>query len=206
MTGRGIRVLRGALTAAVSILVAALAHSAGGGTAPGLVGVALAAAFAVPACMVLAGRTLSTWRTAVAVAVSQGAFHLLFSVGAASATSVHGAGVHHGMAMRAVITPAADAGAASSMAGMHDGPGMWSAHVLAGIVTLVAVRYGEQAFWDLVRLARHGLAAIRLLLPVPPMPHLRRPLPRLATVERTDLRDLGLRLAATPHRGPPVLV
>ncbi len=164
MGTRGVRVARGVATSGVAILVAAVSHMAGGGEAPGIVGVVIAAAFALPVSTFLAGRTISVMRLAIAVAFSQGAFHLLFSVGAATTASTRMVGGHHGMGGHVLTTVAGSAesaaGGAAAMAGMHHGPGMWAAHVLAAAVTCVALRFGERAFWDLVALARTAIVVV----------------------------------------------
>lgn len=44
--------------------------------------VAFAAVLAAPLCTALAGRALSLWRTAAAVAIAQGLFHVLYGLAA----------------------------------------------------------------------------------------------------------------------------
>jgi hypothetical protein len=97
MAGRGTRVVRGTATAAFAILVAMLSHMAGGGSTPGVVGLALAAALAVPACILLTGRTVSTMRLSLAVASSQAVLHLLFSIGSPTSTTLQVVDGHHAM-------------------------------------------------------------------------------------------------------------
>src|ERR1700689_2492418 len=90
MSTRVARVVRGLLIAAVSLLVAAAAHLSGGGQI-GEVGFVLAAIFSVFVSIGLAGRSISRLRIAVSVVLSQGAFPLLFGIGAGyrpSATAV----------------------------------------------------------------------------------------------------------------------
>jgi hypothetical protein len=203
MASRGARVARGALTAAASLLVAALAHLAGGGAVPGLVGIVLAAAFAVPASALLAGRTVSTVRLGASVLISQAAFHGLLSLGAASSATVRMAGGHHSPGAHAVLAGGADAATAAAH-GMHGGGAMWAAHGAAAALTLIALRHGEQALWDLVALARTGLRVV-LLLAVALAPHPDQPRHRVAVAARVVPRDVGVILAAAPRRGPPRL-
>lgn len=66
MTTRWARFTRGWLGAVFSTFVAALSHTAGGGSGPGLLPVALCLAFAVIVCIGLAGRSLSLWRPRLA--------------------------------------------------------------------------------------------------------------------------------------------
>jgi hypothetical protein len=204
MAGRGTRVVRGTVTAAFAILVATLSHLAGGGHAPGVVGLILAAALAVPTCVLLAGRTVSAVRLAVAVACSQAVMHLLFSVGTPTSTTVQVVGGHHGHGGQLMTTGPGTAETAG-MAGMHMGSSMWVAHALAAVVTIVALRYGERAFWDLLALARTSVAiAFRAVaLVIAPRVELRH---RIARVVRIEIRDLGVCVAASPHRGPPAAV
>ncbi|MFT7764486.1 hypothetical protein [Clavibacter tessellarius] len=201
MAGRGTRVARGAVTAAFAILVSMLSHVAGGGPVPGAVGLVVAAALAVPTCVLLAGRSVSTARLAVAVACSQAVLHLLFSVGAPTTTTMQVVGGHHGKGGHLVSTGPAAAGAAD-MGGMHHGSAMWVAHLLAAVLTIVALRSGERAFWDLVALARTSLRALVLVaaLDVVPRAEVRH---RVARAMRPGIRDLGVCVAASPHRGPP---
>ncbi|MDA3804151.1 MULTISPECIES: hypothetical protein [Clavibacter] len=201
MAGRGTRVARGAVTAAFAILVSMLSHLAGGGPIPGAVGLVVAAALALPTCVLLAGRTVSTARLAVAVACSQAVLHLLFTVGAPTTTTLQVVGGHHGMGGHVVSAGGAAAGA-GDMGGMHHGSAMWVAHLLAAVLTIVALRSGERAFWDLVALARTSLRALILVaaLDVVPRAEVRH---RVARAMRPEIRDLGVCVAASPHRGPP---
>jgi len=195
------RVLRGTVTAVFAILVAMLSHMAGGGHAPGAVGLVLAAALAVPTCILLAGRAVSAVRLSVAVACSQAVMHLLFSVGSPTATTMRVVGGHHGHGGQLITTGSAAPGMAD-MAGMHAGSSMWVAHALAAVVTIVALRFGERAFWDLLALARTSLAVVFrvVALVMVPRVELRH---RVARVVRSKIRELGVCVAAFPHRGPP---
>ncbi|KDP91386.1 MULTISPECIES: hypothetical protein [Clavibacter] len=202
MGTRGVRVARGVVTSGVAILVAAVSHMAGGGEAPGVVGVVIAAAFALPVSTFLAGRTISVLRLAIAVAFSQGAFHLLFSVGAATTASTRMVGGHHGMGGSVLTTVAGGGTETAAMAGMHHGPGMWAAHVLAAAVTCVALRFGERAFWDLVALARTALVVVlhAVALLASPAGELRH---RVPAAWHPGLPDTGVALSSMPRRGPP---
>jgi len=203
MAGRGTRVARGAVTAAFAILVSMLSHVAGGGPVPGAVGLVVAAALALPTCVLLAGRSVSTARLAVAVVCSQAVLHLLFSVGAPTSTTMRVVGGHHGVGGHLVSTGADAAGSGSAdMGAMHHGSSMWIAHLLAAVLTIVALRSGERAFWDLVALARTSLRALILVaaLDLVPRAEVRH---RVARAMRPGIRDLGVCVAALPDRGPP---
>ncbi|OII22442.1 hypothetical protein [Frigoribacterium sp. MCBA15_019] len=198
---RAERFARGWLTAGASTLVAAFSHVAGGGMQPGVLGVVLALAVAVPVSIALAGVHLSTVRLAVAVALSQVAFHLLFSLGAEGGGGASATGGHHSAL---VISTAADGSVSGAVAGamVMGGPAMWLAHALAAVITIVALRRGEGAAWALVRLAVRGLAVARLLTAGhrPEVPVVRRP----QTPTDVRPRPPGRRhLTARPRRGPP---
>jgi hypothetical protein len=82
MGTRWTRVARGLAAAAIATFVAAFSHAAAGGGAPGGVGLALAAAFAVMVCVLFTRRSPSLPLLSASVVLSQLAFHLLFAVGA----------------------------------------------------------------------------------------------------------------------------
>lgn len=200
---RAERFARGWLTAAVSTLVAAFSHVAGGGMHPGVLGVTLALAVAVPVSIALAGVRLSAVRLAVAVALSQIAFHLLFSLGASGDGGASASGGHHSALVVSTGVEAAAAGDVGPVMVMG-GPAMWLAHALAAVVTVVALLRGEGAARGLVRLAVRGLTVARLLVAGhEPVAFARRP-------HRADvvlLRPPGQRhLTARPRRGPPCTV
>jgi len=201
MGSRWARVCRGMLASTTAIFVAALFHVAGGGAAPGPVALALSLAFATLASIALTARRLSLWRLIAAVGLSQFLFHALFSLGEGSARFTAPGGMGHLHAgMRLVMTsgmmPTAHASDLS--------PSMWLTHASAVLVTVLALRFGEQSFWGLFRTARVRVAraADRLVaLPVP----VRSAVVPVATAEPARLRDLGLPLARLRHRGPPAL-
>jgi len=196
---RAERFARGWLTAVASTLVAAFSHVAGGGMQPGALGVVLALAVAVPVCVALASVHLSTVRLVLAVGLSQAAFHLLFSLGASGGLGgVSASGGHHSSL---VLTAATDAGVASST--MHmGGSAMWVAHAVAALVTIVALRRGEQTVWAIARLAVRRLGLARLLTSGhrPEVPATRRPAPRSIVRSHPPGRR---HLTARPRRGPP---
>ncbi|QOD42661.1 hypothetical protein [Clavibacter zhangzhiyongii] len=127
--------------------------------------------------------------------------HLLFSVGTPAAMTVQVLGGHHGHGGHLITTGSAAPGMAD-MAGMHTGSSMWVAHALAAVVTIVALRFGERAFWDLLALARTSLAVVFrvVALVIVPRVELRHRVPR---VLRSEMRELGVCVDTSPHRGPP---
>lgn len=182
MQSRWARVARGTAAAVVATLVAALSHTLSGGSGSWF-GVGVSLALAITVCTLLTGRTLSLWRLSVGIGVSQFLFHALFSD---LGTPVL---VEHSMSSMHVTVPHA-----------HAAPSMWLAHAIAAVITIVAVRFGEQAFWGVGRTARLFLA--RLLIVVAPV--LSAPRPRLAITRRFVPCDLDLLLSPMRHRGPPV--
>jgi len=198
MTTRWARFARGWLAALFSTTVAAASHTLAGGSSPSAVSLVVALAFAGVACIALTGTTLSLARLTASVALSQLAFHTLFStIGTSTgAPAVAGGAAHdHSVA----LTIAGDGGAVAH----HSDGWMWVGHAAAAVLTIVALRYGEGAFW---RLASIALLFVRTLFArVPVVLPLRRPVrrarvvghlfvPRICAVLRTSL---GL-------RGPPV--
>jgi hypothetical protein len=137
-------------------------------------------------CTALSGRALSWWRLAASVAVSQVLFHALFSgPGAPAVTSGHG---HDASALP---MPAMDA---------HDDR-MILAHVIAGIITLLALRFGERAFWSVTDSAR--LVVARVLLAVAPVAAA--PARVILPAVRTALAPRPIHVPSTHrHRGPPL--
>lgn len=195
MKTRWARFARGWLTAVVAVLVAALSHLAAGGNAPAPVSIALALAFAGMLSVALAGKNLSLVKLSISVGFSQLLFHLLFGLGG-TAGSMTVAG-HHGSATVIV-------GAASASPSMHDSGWMWLAHTLAAVVTIVALRRGERAFWALVELARTALVAVFIALGIV------LPTPGGAARVRAALHrvfvptNLAVLLSPMRRRGPPV--
>ena len=78
------RLARGWAGALAMTALAALFHTAAepGHGFPEVGVVAFAAVLAAPLCTALAGRALSLWRTAAAVAIAQGLFHVLYGLAA----------------------------------------------------------------------------------------------------------------------------
>ena len=203
MHTRWARFARGWIVAAFSTFVAALSHTLGGGAVPGLLAVVVSLAFAGMVCVTLAGRTLSFWRGAASVLISQIIFHGLFSLGAPGgalgADALAASGTHQHAALPGLIDPMALSATAHVS---HDGAAMWFAHCVAAIVTILALRYAERAFWSLVENVRLGIrtlfAPAQLEVPVDAPQRIGHEAPVFTP------RDLVLVLSAMRHRGPPV--
>jgi hypothetical protein len=216
MHSRPARVARGLVAASVSTFAAALSHAAAGSQAPSLVAVALCLVVASFACIALAGRRLTPWRTAAAVLLSQAVYHALFTAIPAvsgSAESVFGmSGAHvHGQAHAAASLPSVSSSAADTAMGMsaagshahaagHSDALMWAAHGLAALVTVAVVLHGERVFWGLFDTLR--LTFLTLFRPVAAAST---PLSvSVPAVVRRILAPVAPPfLSSVKHRGPP---
>ncbi|WP_104136237.1 MULTISPECIES: hypothetical protein [unclassified Cryobacterium] len=202
MHTRWARFARGWIVAVFSTFVAALSHTLGGGLAPGLLAVVVSLAFTGMVCVALAGRTLSFWRGAASVLISQVVFHGLFSLGAPNgalgADALAASGTHQHAALPGLIDPTILGASAHDL---HDGGAMGFAHVGAAIVTILALRFAERAFWGLVENVRLGIrtlfAPAQLAVPVVAPQRIGNVAPVVAP------RYLLLVLSAMRHRGPP---
>ena len=195
---RGARATRGAAVAAFATFVASLAHTLGGGAAPGPVAVLVALALSAPLAMLLAGARARLARTAISALVAQAALHVCYALGGAPAigAGAGAAGPHagHGTVVHldAVLAgPVVDHGHAL----------MPIAHVLAAATTVVALALGDDVF---DALHRSVLMFVRRLTtmaaPIVVVPFRIEPVvdrPRLVSAQR---------LAALGSRGPPLAV
>lgn len=191
MTSRGARTLRGLAAGAVATLVAAAAHGLGGGGFPGVAGLALALAFSVIVSIALSGRRWPVVRLSASIALSQLAFHVVFSTLGGAGEVITGAG-HHGVVRVESAAQAVE----------HASPLMIAAHVVAAALTVLAVVRGEHALHALRDVTRMLLSAI--LSPtsptdITPVERPRRSAAGSLLVPLTA-RDL---VAACGLRGPP---
>ncbi|MDJ0378991.1 hypothetical protein [Cryobacterium sp. PH31-L1] len=202
MHTRWARFAHGWIVAAFSTFVAALSHTLGGGSVPSLLAVVVSLTFAGMVCVALAGRTLSFWRGAASVLISQVIFHGLFSLGAAGgalgAEAIAASGTHQHSALPGLIGPIVPS---TSVHLGHTDTAMWLAHVGAAIVTIMALRYAERAFWGLVDNVRLGIRPLyesaKLAVPVAAPRRIGHDAPVFTP------RDLILVLSPMRHRGPP---
>lgn len=202
------RLARGVAGAAVMTVLAAASHSAvAGGPLPPVAMMAFAAVLAAPVTTALAGRTLSPWRTLLAVLAAQGIFHALYAV-AGGAHTVH---VTAGVDPAHVGHLAANSGPAlavsANAAAVHGhGAGMLAAHAAAALLTAAVLRHGERVLAAAAGQALAAVPVLRLLAflltgPAVPARPLRLPALRV-------LHPVGpLLVLGTPgRRGPPALV
>lgn len=188
MTPRAARLLRGTLLGSVATLLAALSHTWAGGVVPDPLALALGAVFASAVGTAAVGRRGSLLRTAVAVAIGQLAFHLVFSLLAGGASVVVHAG-HHASVAAIVADP--------SSAVARGGAAMWAAHLAAGVLTVLYLRHLERRVWMLLaRLGWRVLAALGIRVPA-----LAAATIAVATAPR--IRPAAPLRGAIARRGPP---
>ncbi|MGI5468384.1 hypothetical protein [Streptomyces sp. CA-132043] len=226
------RAVRAALFAAVCVTLAAAGHAvmSGHGIPPGALGAALAVVGA--AAWLAAGRQRGLPAITGGVLTVQAALHLAFAAaqgsgvgapmtcgmsgtaGTHGATGTHGAPGMHGMTgphdmagMHAGHDMAGMSGGGAAMGAGHDmtgmSAGMTAAHLLAALLCALWLRYGEAAFFQLLRcVAAPAFRALRLLVVIcrGPAPERRTRVPA-----RTRPRVPRWELIAdtVSRRGPP---
>lgn len=205
MKHSGQRLLRGWLGALVMTSLAAASHATAGGELPPLPILLLVLAVSGALCTALAGGGLSLWRTAIAVLLSQGIYHVAFGLCGAASDVPHlladaGPG-HHAVHRGFAIDPAAGltVGAAGAAGTAHAQAMPW-AHLLAACITVAMLRKGGVAFQALFHVVclAHPVAIFRAR-PAAPVAR-----PRLfTTVQVFGLSDLGVPLRSLRRRGPP---
>jgi hypothetical protein len=165
VTTRWARFARGWLAALFSTLVAAGSHTVAGGHSPGVLALLVALAFAGVTCVALTGKAMSLPRLSAAVALSQLAFHTVFSSIAAGGQSAAGHTAAAAQHVHAAATPLVVGDVAS--AGHHTDGWMWLGHAVAAVLTIVALRHGEGAFWRLRSIALLFVRTVFAVVPVP---------------------------------------
>ena len=168
MTTRWARFARGWLAALFSTLVAAGSHTLAGGQSPSHVSLVLALAFGGITCVALTGKTISPLRLTAAVTLSQLAFHSMFStIGTPTAlVPSDGAGVHQHGASAHLLPGATPVG---EQAMHHQDAWMWLGHAVAAAITIVALRYGEAAFWRMRGIAMLLVRTVLAIVPAVPL-------------------------------------
>ncbi|WP_162621793.1 hypothetical protein [Microbacterium suaedae] len=187
MTRRQRLAARGASASAVATLLAAVSHTLGGGAAPAPTIVLGMLVLLIGPAALLMGSHPRLPRIAATTAAAQAAFHGVFAMlGAPHAGSVVDGGHRHGVPISVAPTTA----------GSDDAP-MLAAHVVAALVTIAILGYGERAI-------RHGTswvrAAARALVPDGSFPTV----PRVLALPAPRIRRLTRVVAANGVRGPPL--
>jgi hypothetical protein len=196
VTTRWARFARGWTAAVFSTLVAAGSHAVAGGGSASLLALVVALAFAGVTCVALTGTRLSLLRVAASVALSQVAFHTVFSTIASAPGGTSVSRPHdHSQAL------SLDAGEASAAPSHHTDGWMWLGHAVAAVLTIIALRYGEGAFWRLRSIA--ALFVRIVLVAVPALSPRPRPRPVAAEPVFVALFCAFVR-SSLGLRGPPV--
>lgn len=184
------RLGRGSIAAGVSTWLALAFHLLGRGETPAVAGIVIPFVLSWCACVVLAAWRGHALRLTASVVLSQGLFHLLFTLGATGAA----AGGHHGSPARL---------GAVDVAGGASWSHMWLAHLAAAAITILALHSGERAIARLSRLvvdAARRLCEVPSLQPLVPIHAGTRVVPRVV-VDPTGLGRFG---RVIRRRGPPV--
>lgn len=201
------RVARGVTIAGLSTFTAALAHTIGGGAAPGALALTLSLVFSGLFAIAVAGQRTSGVRATLGAAAAQLSLHVFYSLStpAGGLRQLDGQGYGHGHASHGMIelVPVV-VGAGHSP--WHYSPMMLLTHVVGVAITVFAVLRGRSALEvvaSVARLAGRGLrAASGLLRPVRPR------IDAISVVPSTSHRPAGSLtdiLAALRYRGPPVM-
>lgn len=192
MTPRASRLLRGTLLGSVATLLAALSHTWAGGVVPGALALTLGAVFAGAVGVIVVGRRGSLVRTAIAVAIGQLAFHLVFSLlGSGASVTSAASGHSHGMpSITASPLEAVERG----------GAWMWVAHLAAGALTVLYLRHLERRLWSvLARLGWRLVATLGIVVPAPRVPV------RMATGAAPLMLTAAPLRGGSALRGPPLV-
>ncbi|QAY72531.1 hypothetical protein ET445_03420 [Agromyces protaetiae] len=216
---RGARVARGAAVAGVATFVASLAHTLGGGLAPGPLAVALALAFSVPfSILAVGGKRFRLARAGFAAVAAQLALHTLYSLGSGvpgtGAGSVvmqqadaSGSALHeHHAAVTSWASTMPTMGTPSLHAADHVdhfGPWMLVAHAVAALATIGVIWLTVHAVSVLAAAAR-GIRIAFALVTATLAPH-----PLAARADAFDRAAPSLRdrhLLSWRHRGPPLVL
>ncbi len=184
------RLARGSIAAGLATWLALAFHLLGGGDVPAVAGVVIPFVLSWCACVVLAAWRGHALRLTASVVLSQGLFHLLFTLGATGAAS----GGHHGSAARL---------GSPDVAGAAPWTHMWLAHLVAAAITVVALHSGERA---LARVSRTVVDAARRLCAVPRLEPVVIAVGDLPAKPRgvDGFADLGRFHRDIRRRGPPV--
>lgn len=187
MQSRASRAARGWIAGSFATGIAATSHGLAAGAAPSVLALASTLVFAGVLGTFLIGRRPSLPRLTAIVAGSQLAFHLVFSWLTPGTVT---AAAHHDVP--AIIEPAA----------AHHGtdPGMWAAHALAMLITIVFLRRAELALWSLLRDAVAAVGIGRRLPALEAVPSV--PRAGLPTAPRHPVSSVVL--SALRDRGPPL--
>ncbi|WP_313355629.1 hypothetical protein [Microbacterium sp.] len=187
------RLLRGFAGASVSTFVALASHVGVGGQMPGMLGIAVPWLLSFMVCTLLSGIRLSAIRLTFSVMVSQALFHVLFVLGAITPRGGIAPHVHGPLTLpagSAVLVP--------------EDAGMWVAHGVAAMITVIALHRGERLIQTLIALASAVVRWLTRAVAIAPA------LPAIPTRPRwvalTAPRRTDQQLSPLRRRGPPLRV
>lgn len=186
------RATRGAAIAVFATFVASIAHTVGGGAAPGPVALLLALAFSAPLAMLLTGARARLVRTSISALVAQAALHLTYAMGGAAPldSAIHAGHHHAGVHLPASPVVAVD----------HGNAWMPVAHLVAAAITIAALMLADRVVDTLGRALRVLVRRLTLVPSPVVAPTLRVP------VDGPRPRLTGALLhAALGSRGPPAM-
>jgi hypothetical protein len=211
VSSRGARAARGAAIAGFATFAAALAHTVGGGTPPGLLAILVSLAFSAPLAMLLAGGRGRLVRAGISTLAAQASLHLCYAVlggaglavtgvGAASGgTAGAGTSAHAGHAGHGSPAALGDALATPALVD-HGHEFMPLTHALAAALTLLALVAGDRVLRAVGRAVR---LFVRRITSMPAAVVVASP--RLAPTGERPTLIAHLPHAALSSRGPPVV-
>ena len=183
------RAARGVASASVATVLAATAHTIGGGVAPAWL-IAATVLLVSPLAVWLVGRAPSLRRTGLVVVASQGFFHVFFAAAGSADPSAAVAHQHAASGTAPILGVAADHAHALSA-------GMVATHLIAAALTVAALVVGERV----VGAVRRGIRRIvRFFSPVAPPSRACRP----SAARRRRFAPARRIRSALSLRGPPV--
>lgn len=190
---RRIPLLRGFVGASFATFVALASHVWVGGGMPGMLGIAVPWLLSLTVCTLLAGRRLSIARSSLSVLASQLLFHALFVLGSITPAGALAPHVHDALPLTLngdrMLIP--------------EDAGMWIAHGVAAVLTIVVLHRGELIVRALLTVASDLAAWLRRIVPTGilvalDVPALQRWVVITAPVRRGPFR------AEIHRRGPPL--
>ncbi|WP_417234780.1 hypothetical protein [Arthrobacter sp.] len=197
-----LRLFRSAAVTTTVLSLAAGAHVLGGAPLPGMPVLVLLAALVNIPVVLLAGRRMGMRTLVPLLGVGQWSLHHAFAWFGASGACTGGSG--HGSAghahhLQTVVASCAGGDGAAALAGLHTaswGLPMLAAHLLAIVLTALALSRSEDALWLLI-------AWLRPLVWLPRAVLVHAPAPRLQAIRSLPVLRPRCPARAERHRGPP---
>ncbi|QNV37469.1 hypothetical protein [Rothia terrae] len=186
--------VRGWTVATCATMLGAASHGLAGGELPHPLVWALCTSLSAMVSVFIAGRGLGRLPLALAVAASQGIYHLIFSGHhGAHLSSVAGAGhAHHAAVQQLNVVTVAHEPASW---------GMWASHLVAAVITFAVLSRGEHALIRCAHLASASIERLWQLVTV----QLRIPAKVIRLcIDYAPTSRLYLLVKACGSRGPPV--